>query len=875
MLPMLERENLLYQLHSAADAARSGSGKVVVLEGEAGSGKTRLTTEFLANLDVEFVTATGYCERQSAEHPLSALYDIAGQLGGEFRATLPGSADPFTALIDAIRKSERCVVLVFEDAHWADAATRDLLRFLCRRVETLRALVIVTYRDDETGPDHPFTLALGDFPSNCASYLALARLSQDAVSELSDLHGKDAEAIFAQSAGNPFLATELLKQVDSSVEPAELPSSIRQAVAARLAPLDTTARAWTDLLSIFPDGLDRAGLRLLGKSARLDPAHLPEWSGLLAERADGSICYRHEATRLAVRAAMSSNRRRQIKADALAALAEDPEFVSQHIDLMGDLAERAGDCEAAISIARAGADRAIATNNYRTAVSQLERALPLAAALDARLHASLVLDWAELSLATEGLDDEAVAVLRRCADIWRQSGNDSDLARYRILMARVGRELGLFDPYPAETRDAREAARQHCDGSVRAHALVLIAHDRLDSGDLAGGREFALAAIREARSADDRFARLYGWLALAQARHRLGHACGARMAQVCALIAERDGMAMLSSAITACLFDETFAARDLATAEACLGKEPHHRAPPSWQGGMAGRLALLQVVQGRISEGEALADEVLRDNAIRPGMRYHAALAMALARMRRLGRGAGEWLAEAEKLIGAAPSCRDLTQVRTAAIELAFLSGDVAAARAYCAAAAQSCDGPVGDAIREEVNIWQARLELAASENAGPPDCDPPGLADTLRERGMPFEAALSTLMAPAEKTGTSFGEAICEFEAIGADGGVVLARKLARKYAIEVQMPRRKRGPYRAARQHPLRLTRREVEILRMIVEGEGNREIAGKLGRSLRTVEHHVSAILGKMGIDNRIQAVIQAISRPEILGSVDNDA
>lgn len=875
MLPMLEREKMLLQLQEAAGISRAGSGRIVLVEGEAGIGKTRLVSEFIATLGDDCVAATGYCERLCDAHPLSALYDIAGQMAGAFKTIAPGCADPAAALIEAVRASENCSVLVFEDVQWADPETLDLLRFVCRRIDKLRALVVVTYRDDEIGPSHPFALALGDCPSHLATHLPLKRLSLDAVNQLAPSQGRCGKDIHALSGGNPFLATELLRQPIDPGDTDEIPMSIRQAVAARLAPLEPATRRWLELLCVFPEGLDRAGLQLLGKAMGMNAAEVPGWNGLLIERPDGTVSFRHEAARLAVRAMIAADHRQKIKADALAALAAEPGFVSEHILLLEKLADNAGQPEAAIRFARQGAAAAIAEHRYGDAAELLEIVLPLAAAQDSRLHARLVGDWAELALATTGLNDDAVAALRRCGTVWRRLDCRSELSRFCILMARVRRELGLFDPYPAEKAEIIAAARQHDDGSVRAHALVIAAHDELDACNLSEGRQLAIAAIREARLAGDRIARLNGWLALAQARHRLGLGGDVGLAQACAKVAARDGLNMLSSAIAACRFDEALNARDLAMADRCLVSTPHNEVPPCWQGGIAGRLALLRVMQGQIAEGEALAGTVLRDDNVRPGMRFHAALAMALARMRRLGRGAGDWLAEAERLASAASSCRDVVQVKTAAIELAFLSGDYLEASDHCIVAAECSVAPVGEALVEETLLWQARLGLDGSETAPALASDPPELADALMQRGLPFEAALSRLMAAGDNATTDFGQAITEFEAIGADAGVALARRLASEHAINVQMPVRRRGPYRAARHHPLGLTRREVQILRMIVNGDSNKEIAGKLGRSLRTVEHHVSAILGKMGTENRIQAVIHAIAKPEILDSIGDNA
>ena len=71
-----------------------------------------------------------------------------------------------------------------EDAHWADEATLDLLVFLGRRVERTRALLIVTYRDDELGVDHPLRAVVGRLPPEAVRRLRLEPLSEAAVAEL-------------------------------------------------------------------------------------------------------------------------------------------------------------------------------------------------------------------------------------------------------------------------------------------------------------------------------------------------------------------------------------------------------------------------------------------------------------------------------------------------------------------------------------------------------------------------------------------------------------------------------------------------------------------------------------------------------------------
>jgi DNA-binding NarL/FixJ family response regulator len=76
------------------------------------------------------------------------------------------------------------------------------------------------------------------------------------------------------------------------------------------------------------------------------------------------------------------------------------------------------------------------------------------------------------------------------------------------------------------------------------------------------------------------------------------------------------------------------------------------------------------------------------------------------------------------------------------------------------------------------------------------------------------------------------------------------------------------KRGPYLAARNHPCGLTEKEVEVLRLMVKGANNVRIAGTLKRSRRTIEHHVSGILTKLGVANRMEAALCALSDPRLL-------
>ena len=75
------------------------------------------------------------------------------------------------------------------------------------------------------------------------------------------------------------------------------------------------------------------------------------------------------------------------------------------------------------------------------------------------------------------------------------------------------------------------------------------------------------------------------------------------------------------------------------------------------------------------------------------------------------------------------------------------------------------------------------------------------------------------------------------------------------------LRLPGQKRGPYAHSRQHPRGLTRREQQVLEHLARGRSNLDIASQTGTSLRTVEHHVSAVLRKLGVEDRQRAVARA--------------
>jgi predicted ATPase len=224
-MTLLERADQLAALEQLLSA---GHGRVVLVGGEAGVGKTALIRQFCADADPPRVLWTG-CDPLSTPQPLVPLIELTGA-----RTQPPDIA---AALLDELAAPRRSV-LVMEDVHWADEGTLDVLRLLARRIETVPALALATYRDTELDRSHPLRIVLGELATNPAVVrLTVDPLSPGAVADLAASHAVDAADLHRRTGGNPFFVTEVL-----AAGTERIPATVRDAVLARAARLAAEAR---------------------------------------------------------------------------------------------------------------------------------------------------------------------------------------------------------------------------------------------------------------------------------------------------------------------------------------------------------------------------------------------------------------------------------------------------------------------------------------------------------------------------------------------------------------------------------------------------------------------------------------------------------
>ncbi len=373
---LAERERELAALESALAEAAAGRGAMAVITGEAGAGKTALLQTFCEGRAAGTRVLWGMCDALLTPQPLGPLHDIATETGGALHELLQGDPMPYavaSALLDELRRRGP-TILVVEDIHWADEATLDVIRLVARRIDTIRAVIAVSCRDEELDARHPVRLMLGELASAVSlRRVPLSPLSPAAVARLAEPYRVDPEELHRTTAGNAFFVTEVLAAGGT-----EIPATVRDAVLARAGRLSPGARDVLDAVAIAPPHAEMWLVEALSGAidARLDECVA---SGVLVS-ADGDVSFRHELARLSVEESIPPARLRSLHRRALAALLERPSGDSD-LARLAHHADAAGEREAVLDLAPRAADHASSVGAHREAADQLARALRYADAM--------------------------------------------------------------------------------------------------------------------------------------------------------------------------------------------------------------------------------------------------------------------------------------------------------------------------------------------------------------------------------------------------------------------------------------------------------------------------------------------------------------
>ncbi|KPI22149.1 transcriptional regulator, LuxR family [Actinobacteria bacterium OK074] len=851
---ILEREPELALLAAAAREAADGAGCVVLVFGEAGIGKSSLVKAMPDRLPHPARVLLGQCDDLTTRRPLGPFRDLIGSVGGELARAVVEGGDRYgvhEALQSELAGIPHPAVLVVEDVHWADEASLDVLRFLVRRMEALPAVLVLTYRDDELSRTHPLRHLLGQVSRTRRVHrLPLARLSRDAVRTLSTAGGLDAAQVYEVTSGNPFFVAEVVAAGGTG----GVPPTVVDAVLARMRGLEGRTVDALEQLAVVPSAVERALVDVLLADGVAGLA-AAEQQGLLAV-APERVAFRHELIRRAVADSLPAARRIDLNRNVLAALAARPgsdgarivhhavqagdqdaiarygpgaardaadagahREAAAHLRLVLGQRHRYAPAELADLLERCAvehyiiADSAAAVAAQRDAVA-LRRSLGDVLALGADLRwLSRINWWAGDADAAEEAAREAIAVLEDAGDDRLLALALSNTAQLRVLGDRWAEAIGYGER-------AIVLARRAGDAPVLAHALNNVGTARWRGGDTGGRRQ-----LEES-------------LEVALGAGAVEHACRSYANIIWTLL---DNL------------QYTEADRFLAPAMELAERAEHL--------GFLGYLHVEQAMR-RLAAADWDGAEKHAGYGLHEFVpaRCPALTVLACVRIRCGRPGADALLSQAWEIAVRTGELQRMGPVAAARAEAAWLRGDHAAATEAAETVYAQARRLAHVPYRAELGYWLAKAgrPVPADDSGHPYALQAAGqwrrAVDVWERAGCPYQRAAAWVESPDPVDKVA---GLGELDALGAWRLAGLVRAELRGLGVR-GVPR---GPLAVTRANPGGLTGRQVEVVRLLVEGLTNPEIAGRLVVSVRTVDNHVRAVLDKLGASSRYQVAARA--------------
>jgi DNA-binding CsgD family transcriptional regulator len=850
-MTLLEREEYLSALTSQFQIAAGGEGQVAVIFGDAGIGKTSLVESFIKQYEDKASVYWGTCDDLFTPRPLAPLYDIAGKMKSKIIDKLEqGASRPsiFNEFLNELFQKEPCIIVI-EDVHWADESTFDFIKFLAKRINKYKSLLIITYRSDEIGPTHPLRLTLSNIPTKYFKRSELLPLSIKAVKVIAKSFGRDGDSIFTKTNGNPFLITELLMNDQENI-----PATVKDLMIFRLSRLSEDARSAVETFSVIPGAVEKWLINLLIKNYNVIDEAVE--SGILKIEND-SVSFRHELLQIAAEESLSESKRFEKNTAVLNILLNQKNtgpFLARIIHHAAKTANK----DVIFKYAPLAAKQASRLGAHEQALKHYMTALQYSKHVSIKEQLDILEGYAHECYLTARIEEgiqsckSAIEILKDHHDPIREGENYRRLSRllwyygkdYKgeeyILKAietlekfPPGKQLAMAYSNYSQIYMLREKtdmalmwgekgvnlARTLNNIEIEAHALNNIGAAKMFASD-DSGREYLRKSLA---------------LSLQNDLHE--HVCRANVNLGTASMYRRN----LTEADTFFSAAVDYAnEKDIKLASLCV----------------AGEVAQIKLHMGKWEEAFEVSYEVYASTKVPVMDKLLPVTVIGLLRARRNDPGAFQLLDEANEMVYDTGELMKLVKLKAARAEAYWLKNELSAninELTECYETVKTSHNPwaIG-----EIAFWLwmgGRLPEIPECIAEPFLLQIKGnwlaAAEMWERLKCPYEQAL----ALSDGNEQAMKKAVEIFDKLGASAVSQLIKLKMRKSGIK-NIPK---GPRQSTKENPAGLTGRQLEILELVANGLSNSEIGNKLYISNRTVENHISTIFSKLNIHTRTEA------------------
>lgn len=851
-------------------AACEGRLRFIIIDGEAGIGKTRLLEEFLRTLDASATVAVGHCS-EFVRAPYLPFSEIVERLDPRSRlAALRPRSDSarqseekwayFNAVVEVIRTqaARRPVVIAIEDAQWADEASIDLLRFLAGRINAVRCAILVTLRRDAVAPSAAESALRGAALRLRAPTVQLRALRRHEIKRviqeaLSASNSHVDPAMLARieelAEGNPLLAEQLTSIVLESGAlsfQTQVPVTVQTILTERLSGFAAAERGILYRAAAIGERFDPPLLAAIAQLPMEDVLNVLERavaSGLVREDAAGWFSFSHALIR-------------QVLADQLVVALAGPLHtrIAAHLEAQPDAQARAAELAYHWSAARV-AEKARAWNEraaevarsvyaYRDAIRFYTEALRWHGSRST--HRALIYERLGHLLYVEGFGEEPAQWFARARSEYEACASSAGAAHAMLLLA---------DQYWVDARtresaklaqDAVEALKTLGHPQLYAEALLSAARYAVTLGDL----DLAQAYLAEAFPLQQSFdvGSRAAWHEIrAEVSAVLGNATSALAeSRAAAQLAAQSGVSELISQIenNSALGAFDLGDLDLAVARHQIAVDEAHRTGMMWRIGYSSlNYARTLMFKGEFERAREMSWAAVETGVTTATFRTKAAsvgipIALLLNDRALLDACAHESVLDIARRSG---EIQRIASVSAAFAALRITQGSRDEARAILHHAVRS--------IAHAHRAWDLFIAIA---RWGDPGDVAFARALVTGAVGRPMVKRAYRLLfdafaerAPERKKRLAH-IASAAFERMGNLLYAAYASEAAGESPLQPQ----------AAPSDGLELTPRQRQIAELVAQGETNRGIAQTLSISEHTVEHHLTAIFERLGLHSRAQ-------------------